>query len=318
MNYRHVFHAGNFADVFKHVVLSRVLVYLTARKAPSVLSTLTPARADMISRVRGEPLAGMARRDREDVRRGSPRAGRGAPRPYLAAVGPFDPEGRPLAIRARRRSHRRSCARTIASRSARPTRTNARGYRRAWPRWAAPHLGADGYVTLNAYLPPGERRGLVLIDPPFEAADEGGAVGSALEGLNEMAKRDVYIAWRPIGSGADAHFLNSISALAQPRRAGARTRRRRRCEPGRTARTPSRAPACWSSIRPLRSWRRRGCCCRVSRRSLADGGDGEHVFDWVTAPNERTHAACPASPSSVYLERLRIGARTLAARRSRS
>jgi 23S rRNA (adenine2030-N6)-methyltransferase len=34
VNYRHVFHAGNFADVFKHAILARILVYLTRKDAP--------------------------------------------------------------------------------------------------------------------------------------------------------------------------------------------------------------------------------------------------------------------------------------------
>ena len=41
-------------------------------------------------------------------------------------------------------------------------------------------VGTDGYVALNAYLPPKERRGLVLIDPPYEAANESERVEQAL------------------------------------------------------------------------------------------------------------------------------------------
>ncbi len=78
-------------------------------------------------------------------------------------------------------------------------------------------VGTDGYVALNAYLPPKERRGVVLIDPPFEAPDEAAAVERALErGLSKWPT-GTYIAWRPIREArVDARFLNSIAALAKP------------------------------------------------------------------------------------------------------
>jgi 23S rRNA (adenine2030-N6)-methyltransferase len=78
-------------------------------------------------------------------------------------------------------------------------------------------VGTDGYVALNAYLPPRERRGVVLIDPPFEAPDEASAVERALERGLRKWPAGAYIAWRPIReTRADAHFLNSIAALAMP------------------------------------------------------------------------------------------------------
>ena len=59
-------------------------------------------------------------------------------------------------------------------------------------------VGTDGYVALNAYLPPKERRGVVLIDPPFEAPDEAGAVERALERALRKWPTGIYVAWRPI------------------------------------------------------------------------------------------------------------------------
>ena len=78
-------------------------------------------------------------------------------------------------------------------------------------------VGTDGYVALNAYVPPQERRGIVLIDPPFEEPDEAGAVERALERALHKWPSGAYIAWRPIREvQADAHFLNSIAALGAP------------------------------------------------------------------------------------------------------
>jgi 23S rRNA (adenine2030-N6)-methyltransferase len=78
-------------------------------------------------------------------------------------------------------------------------------------------VGTDGYLALNAYLPPKERRGIVLIDPPFEAAEEASAVERALErGLSKWPS-GTYVAWRPIREAqADSRFLNSIAALGAP------------------------------------------------------------------------------------------------------
>jgi hypothetical protein len=87
INYRHAFHAGNFADVLKHVILARILVYLTRKESPFRFID-THAGAG--------PSARMI-----------PRAGRSS-------------------IRVRRQSRKPSCALRIASRSAKQTRTNAR------------------------------------------------------------------------------------------------------------------------------------------------------------------------------------------------
>ena len=76
---------------------------------------------------------------------------------------------------------------------------------------------ADGYVSLNAYMPPVERRGLVLIDPPYEAPDEAAQVEAALGKALAKWPRGVYLPWRPIKNALDdARFLNSIAALGAP------------------------------------------------------------------------------------------------------
>jgi len=78
-------------------------------------------------------------------------------------------------------------------------------------------VATDGYVALNAYVPPKERRGFVLIDPPFEEPDETARVEAAL--ANGLAKwpRGTYALWRPIKASLDdARFLNAIAALGRP------------------------------------------------------------------------------------------------------
>jgi 23S rRNA (adenine2030-N6)-methyltransferase len=77
--------------------------------------------------------------------------------------------------------------------------------------------GADGYVALNAYVPPKERRGVVLIDPPFEAPGEAESILRALERALRKWPTGTYLVWRPIRDPrADARFLNAVAALGAP------------------------------------------------------------------------------------------------------
>jgi len=78
-------------------------------------------------------------------------------------------------------------------------------------------VGTDGYVALNAYLPPKERRGIVLIDPPYEAPGEVDSVLGALERALRKWPGGTYLLWRPIRDArADARFLNAVAALGRP------------------------------------------------------------------------------------------------------
>jgi 23S rRNA (adenine2030-N6)-methyltransferase len=205
--------------VLKHTVLARVLVYLTRKESPfRFIDTHAGAgRFDLASKE--------ARRSpewREGIGRiltAQPPAPVGELlRPYLEAVGPYNAEGRPLSypgspaiaqtlMRAQDR---------IALCEANPDEREALIAALGRDRRLS-IVGTDGYVALNAYLPPKERRGLVLIDPPFEAPDEASAVERALERALRKWPTGIYVAWRPIREArADSHFLNSIVALGAP------------------------------------------------------------------------------------------------------
>ena len=139
-------------------------------------------------------------------------------RPYLQAVGPHDAEGRPVAypgspaiaqtlMRAQDR---------IALCEANPDEREALIAALGRDRRLS-IVGTDGYVALNAYLPPKERRGVVLIDPPFEAPGEAGGIVHALERALRKWPTGTYVAWRPIRDArADARFLNAVAALGAP------------------------------------------------------------------------------------------------------
>ena len=219
MNYLHAFHAGNFADVLKHAVLARVLVYLTRKESPfRFIDTHAGAgRYDLAS--------AEAKRSPE-WREGIARVLESPPpapvaelmRPYLEALGRRGAEGLPAAYpgspaiaQALMRAQDR-IALCEANPDERAALVAALGRDRRLS-----IVGTDGYVALNAYLPPKERRGLVLIDPPFEAPDEAERVARALERALGKWPTGTLIAWRPIRDArADSHFLNSVAALGAP------------------------------------------------------------------------------------------------------
>jgi 23S rRNA (adenine2030-N6)-methyltransferase len=205
--------------VLKHAVLARVLVYLTRKESPfRFIDTHAGAgRFDLASKE--------AKRSPE-WREGIGRILTGrqpAPvaellRPYLEAVGPHNAEGRPLSYPGSP-----AIAQTLMRVQDRMALCEANPDERealivAMGRDGRLNIvGTDGYLALNAYVPPQERRGVVLIDPPFEEPNEAGAVERALERALRKWPKGIYIAWRPIREAqADSRFLNSIAALGAP------------------------------------------------------------------------------------------------------
>src|SRR5271166_4529888 len=213
MNYRHGFHAGSFADVFKHAILARILVYLTRKETPvrfidthagagrydlsSAEATRSPEWREGVARVvTARPPAPVAE----------------LLSPFLRAVGPHDPEGRPasypgspaIAQALLRAQDRIALCEANAEEREKLIAALGRDGRLSI-------VGTDGYVALNAYLPPKERRGLVLIDPPFEAPGEAGCIVRALERALGKWPTGTYVAWRPIRDArGDARFLNAV------------------------------------------------------------------------------------------------------------
>ena len=219
MNYRHAFHAGNFADVMKHVILARILVYLTLKDAPlRFIDTHAGAgRYDLRSaeaRRSPEWRDGIAR-----VLKASPPAVIASLlEPYLRAVGPHDASGMPasypgspaIAQALLRPKDRIALCEAHPEEKEKLVAALGRDARLSI-------VGTDGYVALNAYLPPKERRGLVLIDPTFEEPNEASHVEEALARAIRKWPTGVYVAWRPIRDAiADARFLNGIAALGAP------------------------------------------------------------------------------------------------------
>jgi 23S rRNA (adenine2030-N6)-methyltransferase len=205
--------------VLKHAVLSRILVYLSRKESPfRFIDTHAGAgRYDL-----GSAEAKRSPEWREGIGRvlttRPPAPVAELLSPYLQAVGAHDAEGLPLSYPgspAIAQSLMRPQDR-IALCEANPTEREA--LIAALGRDGRLSIaGTDGYVALNAYLPPKERRGLVLIDPPFEAPDEAERVVRALERALRKWPNGTYVSWRPIREAqADSRFLNSVAALGAP------------------------------------------------------------------------------------------------------
>ncbi len=219
MNYRHGFHAGNFADVFKHAILARILVYLKRKETPFRFID-THAGAGRYD------LAGEAAQRSPEWRDGVARLVKARPpapvaalvAPYLQAIGPCDEEGRPASYPgspALAQALMRPQDRIALSEANPEERTALIAALGRDGRLSI--VGADGYVALNAYVPPKERRGVVLIDPPYEEPHESAQVEAALARALNKWPRGVYALWRPIKSAADdAHFRNALAALDAP------------------------------------------------------------------------------------------------------
>ena len=197
MNYRHAFHAGNFADVVKHLALTAVLLHLRRKDSPfAVIDTHAGRGAydlggEEAART-GEAANGIGRLDALQ--------GEGALGEYLSlACGRDTYPGSPLIAAALLRPQDRLVA--IEKHPEEAQRLKAALAR---IRQARVEEG-DGYKRLAALLPPPERRGVVLIDPPFEAPEEFAAEVEALRvGLKRFAT-GIYLLWFPIKSEAQAN-----------------------------------------------------------------------------------------------------------------
>lgn len=202
MNYRHAFHAGSFADVIKHIVLTRILIYLQDKPAAfRVIDThagagLYDLTGDEASRS-GEWLTGIARvMQARFSEQALPLV-----TPYLDIVRAFNPKaelvaypGSPLIARALLRPQDRMTACELAPV---PRKHLIDALRRDTQ---ARVVDLDGWTALPAFVPPNERRGLVLIDPPFEAKDEFERMGERFASAFAKWPTGIYLLWYPAKS----------------------------------------------------------------------------------------------------------------------
>ena len=220
MNYRHAFHAGNFADVHKHAVLGRVLTHLRLKPAAfRVIDTHAGAgRYDLSapqSARSGEWRQGIAR----VLGASGPDEAGTLLAPYLDIVSALNPggtlsvyPGSPLIVQNLLRPQDRLVACELEPTAAAALAAALRGDRRAKA------LTIDGWTALGAYVPPKERRGLVLIDPPFEEAADFGRLSGALAAAYRKWPTGIYMLWYPIKErDAPDALARRLQRLAVPK-----------------------------------------------------------------------------------------------------
>lgn len=223
MNYRHAFHAGNFADVLKHSVLALALKLLTAKPKPlRVIDTHAGVGRYELggneAQRTGEWRSGIGRLLGPSARQ-LPAEMEILLRPYLDVVRAANETGRldtypgsPQLTLALLRPDDRLIANELHPQDAASLRSRLQGDPRAKV------MSRDGWEVLRASLPPRERRGLVLIDPPFEEARE---LDRLVNGLSEGVRRfatGTYLLWLPVkDAGQVARFRRSLQDLGLER-----------------------------------------------------------------------------------------------------
>ncbi|MBP6508593.1 MAG: 23S rRNA (adenine(2030)-N(6))-methyltransferase RlmJ [Opitutaceae bacterium] len=225
MNYRHHFHAGNFADVMKHALLVRLvramqrkakgLLYLDTHAGRGSYDLTAAAQGDTLARQPEwpagigrlwtltdlpEPLADYVQLVRTfDQRRGNREAG---PRFYPGSPALVAELARPQdrLVLCEKQPEEYAALRSEMQLALR-----------------ASVQAMDGYIAPRAMLPPPEKRALVLIDPPFETQDEYARIVTALHAGLTRSPATVFAIWYPLTDRARVEaFAESLRALQLP------------------------------------------------------------------------------------------------------
>jgi 23S rRNA (adenine2030-N6)-methyltransferase len=216
MNYQHIYHAGNFADVAKHAALVFCLEALKRKDAPFFVMDTHAGRGlyDLQApevRKAGEAERGVQRLIETSI--GAP-----ALAAYFAAIGARAGKrlarypGSPALIASSLRAPDRALFVELMPAEARAAEREIQSAGRV-----RTEIG-DGYAALKAFLPPEERRGLVLIDPPYESVDE---LKQMLQAFGDAYRRwpsGVYLMWYPIRSATQRALVHArFEALGVPK-----------------------------------------------------------------------------------------------------
>ncbi|ADZ69654.1 23S rRNA (adenine(2030)-N(6))-methyltransferase RlmJ [Polymorphum gilvum] len=200
MNYRHAYHAGNIGDVLKHAVLASCLVYLRRKEAPfRVIDTHAgigsyDLRSEETTRT-GEWQQGIGR-----ILAAAPPAPVAALlAPWLDVVRAANPAdvletypGSPALARALLRRQDRLTLTELHPLDHQILAARFAGDRQV----KVIHL--DGWLALGSFVPPKEKRGLVLIDPAFEVPDEFERLADGVIRAWKRWSSGVYAAWYPL------------------------------------------------------------------------------------------------------------------------
>jgi 23S rRNA (adenine2030-N6)-methyltransferase len=202
MNYRHAYHAGNFADVFKHILLCRVVAHLKVKDGPLFL-------LDSHAGIGRYDLAGEEAQKTGEAAGGIRRVLAESQLPplladYLAAIDNLNPgpgalrdklrfyPGSPRFLRWMMRPGDRLAACELHPEDAGTLESEFFRDRQVKTQQM------DGYLAVKAMLPPPERRGFIVVDPPFERRDEFEMLSKGLIAAYRRFATGVYALWYPV------------------------------------------------------------------------------------------------------------------------
>jgi 23S rRNA (adenine2030-N6)-methyltransferase len=276
LSYRHLFHAGNFSDVFKHALLARLLIALGEKEKPYFFldTHAGTGRYDL-----GHEWAWKTREfetgigklwERKDIPE--------ALAPYLDAVRAQNPKGRlryypgsPLIALALRRPGDRILLTELNKIDCAELDAVVGRERHVSAQWM------DGYEALKVSLPPKERRGLVLLDSSFDRAGEFRRIAKALKSAHAVWPTGMFAVWYPMmAPEAMRAFAHDVEKTGMRKVLRLELRVRASADEG-------MMPGCgmlvvnppWkfdAEARPLLDW---------IRRALAIEGPGRGSVDWL-------------------------------------
>jgi len=220
LNYRHAFHAGNFADVVKHIILTRILAYLMRKDAAfRVLDThaglgIYDLFGDQAGKT-GEWQDGIGRL----IDTGLPQQAAALIAPYLEAVRAQNPDanlryypGSPFVTRHMLRAQDRLMGFELHPIDADRLRENFAGDIQT----RITQLNA--WKIFGTHLPPKEKRGLVLIDPPFEEKGEFIRMTKSLVQGHQRWPGGTYAYWYPIKEPGEVDaYIKALKSTGIPK-----------------------------------------------------------------------------------------------------
>ena len=280
MNYRHAFHAGGFVDVVKHLILTRIVEYLKLKQAAfRVIDTHAGiGRYDLTSeeaRRSPEWKDGIQRL----FNKGLPEAAKELAQPYLDVVHGENKKGNalvaypgsPLLVRRLLRPRDRLSAIELHPADAETLGALFAGDIQV----RVIHL--DGWLALGAHVPPKEKRGLVLVDPPFEEEGEFERLAAGLVKAHRRWPGGIYALWYPLKEPREAErFAAALKASAIPKILRAEL----------TIRAPSTPPRLFGTgmivVNPPYTLETElKVLLPALVKVLADDGRGRHRLEWI-------------------------------------
>ena len=203
MNYRHIYHAGNFADIFKHLLLKMTLGYLQNKDKPlfaldafgglglyDLNATAAQRTLEYAEGVESFMASSFSNPDLIDFQN--------VLKPYWELK---TYPGSPLLIAEMMRDQDRGFANELHSEDIETLRVNLKNFKNL----KALHL--DAYDAIRGHIPPTEKRGLILVDPPFERKDEFMVLAREMEEWQKRFATGCYMIWYPIKANSASHEI---------------------------------------------------------------------------------------------------------------